>query len=147
LFQTKGEEAALNTNKKKIVGSMPIPLAGNPIDWVGSGYLSSDSILSHAKDSLLPFFTTRNARVLRAVCTVFKEAVTEHKWRDEVTVIRSRVGSWRASFPAAEAANVEYTKVKDEDFWHLRGLRSLNMCHCKSVTDAAFVNLRGSDTQ
>jgi len=73
---------------------MRIPLAGNPIDWVGSGYLSTDSILSHAKDSLLPFFTTLDATVLRALCREFKEAVTEHKWRDEATKIKSRVGFW-----------------------------------------------------
>ena len=58
---------------------MPIiPLAGDPIYWVDGGFVSPDSILSHAKGALLPFFTTKDATVLRSLCREFKEAVTEH---------------------------------------------------------------------
>jgi len=130
---------------------MPIPLAGNPTDWQHGDFVSPDSILSHSKGALLPFFTTKDAIVLRALCREFKEAVTEHKWRDEDTIIKSRVGSWRVCFPAAEAANVseEYCfngKVTNKDFLHFVGLKSLNMSHCKKVTDAAFVHLKGIHT-
>ena len=85
---------------------MPIPLAGNPKGWRDGNIVSPDSILSHAKSAFLPFFTTKDATVLRALCREFKEAVTEHKWKDEDTKIKSRVESWRVCFPAAEAANV-----------------------------------------
>jgi len=130
---------------------MTTPLAGNPIDWHLGDFVSPDSILSHAKGAFLPFFTTKDAIVLRQLCREFKDAVTEHKWRDEETKIKSRVGSWRACFPAAEAANVsgEYgrdEKVTDEDFRHFAGLKSLNMSYCRKVTDAAFVNLKGIHT-
>ena len=131
---------------------MPIPLAGNPTDWQHGDFVSADSILSHAKGAFLPFFTTMDATVLRALCREFKEAVTEHKWRDKDTRITSRVGSWRACFPAAEAANVSgYVvrnngKVTNKDFLHFVGLKSLNMSYCDKVTDAAFVHLKGIHT-
>ena len=130
---------------------MTFPLAGNPIDWVEGDFVSPDSILSHAKGAFIPFFSTEDATVLRALCKEFKEAVTEHKWRDEDTKIKSRVGSWRACFPAAEVANVrgDYSgdeKVSDEDFRHFAGLKSLNMSSCSLVTDAAFVHLKGIHT-
>ena len=130
---------------------MPIPLAGNPTDWQHGDFVSPDSILSHAKGALLPFFTTMDATVLRALCKEFKEAVTEHKWRDKDTKIKSRVGSWRACFPAAEAANVSGDidrngKVTNKDFLHFVGLKSLNMSLCDKVTDAAFVHLKGIHT-
>ena len=130
---------------------MPIPLAGNPTDWQHGDFVSPDSILSHAKGAFLPFFTTMDATVLRALCREFKEAVTEHKWRDEDTKIKSRVGSWRVCFPVAEAANVSGDndrngKVTNKDFRHFVGLKSLNMSHCKKVADAAFVHLKGIHT-
>ncbi len=130
---------------------MPIPLAGNPTDWQHGDFVSSESILSHAKGAFLPFFTTMDATVLRALCKEFKEAVTEHKWRDKDTKIKSRVGSWRACFPVAEVVNVsgEYNhngKVTNKDFLHFVGLKSLKMTYCDKVTDAAFVHLKGIHT-
>ena len=120
---------------------MPIPLAGNPVDWNLGDYVSPDSILSHTKGVFLPFFTTKDATVLRQICWEFKVAVTEHKWRDEVTKIKSHVGSWRVCFPVRPS--ICGSNATDEDFRHFAGLKSLNMSKCTQPTDAAFVHLKG----
>ena len=88
---------------------------------------------------LLPIFPTTKDATVTPSALEFKEAVTEHKWRDEDTKIKSRVGSWRACFPAAEATNVSgdhylHGKVTNKDF---RRLKSLNMSWCRLVISKA----------
>ena len=133
---------------------MPIPVAGKPIDWQHGDPVSPDSILSHVKGALLPFFTTRDANSLRLVCHEFLEDVTDHQWEDKDTVIRGDVGKWRKCFPRARAANVgennQYynpqgrrTPVTDLDFVHFVGVLYLNISFCTSITDAAFIHLQG----
>ena len=88
LEQSSKALPTLNTDSKTTI--MSIPFAGNPIDWVDGDDVSPDSVLSHAKGAFLPFFTTKDAIVLRQLCREFKDAVTEHKWRDEETKINSQ---------------------------------------------------------
>jgi len=41
--------------------------------------------LSHTRGVFLPFFTAKDATVLRALCREFKE---KRKWRDEETITK-----------------------------------------------------------
>jgi hypothetical protein len=80
-------------------------------------------------------------------------AVASVPWHDEKTRIVRNLGSWRASFPNARAANISRNRkaddlinFTDDDFVHLRGINTLDMSGCKQITDAAFTNLRGIHT-
>ena len=56
---------------------------------------------------------------------------------------------WRRAFPAAVAASVRGNRrLRDADFVHLRGLRSLDMSWCNQagITDGAFAHLAGIHT-
>jgi hypothetical protein len=91
---------------------------------------------------------TLAASALRGTCTAGRDAVAAYPWADETTVVRwpSR---WRRAFPAAVAASVRGNRrLRDADFVHLRGLRSLDMSGCSqaTITDAAFAHLAGIHT-
>ena len=102
------------------------------------GYLGDDTVAATA---------------LRGTCRELRDAVGAHGWHDTRTRIR-RLGKWRAAFPAATAANVSrewdepLPPLTDADFVHLRGVRELNMSHCKqaTITAAAFAHLAGIHT-
>ena len=47
-------------------------------------------------EGILGFFDTREARVIRLVCTEFREAVAVVPWADMGTRILGNVGGWRA---------------------------------------------------
>ena len=69
---------------------------------------------------------------------------------DSESIIKGSVKAWRAAFPVARAVNVLY-RVADADFVHIRGdarvrLHTVNIKICTSVTDAAFLYLRGIHT-
>ena len=126
---------------------MLVPLAGG----------GQETLLSEVGFVLLPFFTTRDACVLRLVCREFLAAVSEQPWEDRDTVIMGCIAAWRACFPHARCANVckedmnsddemRAAPVVDADFVHFEGLRELYMESCKGITDAAFVHLRGIHT-
>ncbi len=121
-----------------------MPFAGDSDPW------SPDSVLSHCYGALLPMFTTKEATVLRKLCREFKSTVADFPWEDERTVIKGSVAAWRACFPRARWANVHgllrRIPVMDADFAHFVGLRRLYMRWCKSITDAAFVHLKGIHT-
>ena len=117
--------------------------------------MSIDSILSHAKGALLPFFTTRDANSLRLVCHEFLDCCTSHPWEDEVTVVKGSLAKWRVCFPLAKAANVGQWQpyinplgrklpLKDADFVFFKGIRTLNIFWATCISDAAFEFLRGS---
>jgi hypothetical protein len=131
---------------------MKVPLAGG--DAAGN---PTETLLSEVGLVLLKMFTTREACALRLVCREFVEAVRRQQWEDGATVIRGSIAAWRACFPRARCANVgmhganfnpegRRAIVRDADFVHFEGLRSLNMNMCSDVTDAAFVHLRGIHT-
>jgi hypothetical protein len=71
---------------------------------------------------------------------------------DSVSRIRGSIKKWRTAFPCARAVNVKYRNdIVDADFVHIRGdarvrLHTVIMWGCLSVTDAAFVHLRGIHT-
>ena len=112
------------------------------------------TVLSVAKFTILSMLDTRDANALRLVCNEFKNAVSWFHWRDEKTVIRGSVKSWRACFPRAVWANIgEYyvngntegrrTHVKNKDFQYLVGLEKLDMSYCERVTNDSFAHLLG----
>ena len=127
-----------------------IPFAGE------SEIPSPDSVLSHCYGALLPMFTTAEATVLRVLCREFKDTVAKFPWEDDKTVIRGSIASWRACFPNAKCANVEehfdyvphgrQKAIIDSDFVHFVGLKELKISQCQSITDAAFVHLKGIHT-
>ena len=121
---------------------MLVPLAGG----------GQETLLSEVGFVLLPLFTTAEACALRLVCREFLAAVTEHAWEDRRTVIKGSIAAWRACFPCARCANVQFydwgngrnrraAPVVDADFVHFEGLRELYMDSCRDVTDAAFAHL------
>jgi hypothetical protein len=122
---------------------MRIPLAGG----------GQETLLSEVGFALLPLFSTRDACALRLVCREFHAAVRRHPWEDRETVILGSIAAWRACFPRALCANVAHYSftggeerkehVEDDDFVHFEGLRELNMCGCRDVSDAAIEHLRG----
>jgi hypothetical protein len=97
-------------------------------------------------------FTTKEATTLRQLCREFKSTVADFPWEDEETVIKGSVAAWRACFTRARWANVEQygrgrrTPVVDAEFVLFVGLRKLDMRACTSITDAAFVHLKGTHT-
>ena len=107
------------------------------------------TLLAECPGALLQFFDTPQACALRLVRREFQAAVAAHPWEDMETVIQGSIGGWRACFPWARCANVSAAwdgrsaPVDDADFVHFVGLWELDMCHCRAVTDAAFVHLRG----
>ena len=91
---------------------------------------------------------TRAATALRGTCTAARDAVAGHPWVDIWTVV-VWPARWRAAFPAAVGASVcRNRRLRDADFVHLRGLRSLDMSWCwqESITDGAFAHLAGIHT-
>lgn len=64
------------------------------------------TVLSQAKSALLLFFTTPEACILRSLCREFREAVSDHPWKDSETVILGSIRAWHACFPCARVANV-----------------------------------------
>jgi hypothetical protein len=89
----------------------------------------------------------KDAVGLRSVSRWAYQAVTEHRWNDAKTRIRGSLELWSRSFPKAVAANIAGRYyVKDADFLYLEGVKTLDMCKCYCITDAAFTNQRGIHT-
>ena len=112
------------------------------------------TILSSCAHMLLQLLSSRAVLPLRAICKEAAATVARHPWEDSVTLIRGSVRYWRAFFPRARAANffdVSYASkpwlqrvLRDADFAHLTGVRTLNISGQQSLTDAAFVTLARS---
>jgi hypothetical protein len=117
-------------------------LAGGPPEAV--------TLLSVVAPTILSFFSTADALALRLICREFTEAVSRHPWAER-TVIRGRIGVWRACFPRAICANVSRrnpwykggrrAEVGDEDFAHFAGLHELWIDSAFGLTNAAFAHL------
>jgi hypothetical protein len=89
------------------------------------------NVVSSAGHQIFGFFTTREARTLRAVCREMRDAVAAHAWADARTVIRGRLALWRACFPRAAAANVSGRgDLGDADLALLCGVRTLDVSYC-----------------
>ena len=126
-----------------------IPFAG------GDGDYSILSVLFGAHsigEGIFGFLNMRDSNKVRVQCVECRQAVMDFPWMDEKSHITGSIRAWRAAFPVARAANVSYrSDIVDEDFVHIRGdvrvrLHTVRMWCCKSVTDAAFVYLRGIHT-
>ena len=119
-------------------------------------------ILSIAGDGIFPHLSMLDAATLRTTCTAALLSVKGFIWHDKNTQIKSRLGSWRASFPRATAADVSrYRGLVDGDFVHLRPYMDTAVLirgtsdptprpmlyvdmHCRyEITDAAFAHLEG----
>ncbi len=107
-------------------------------------------------EGILGFFNTHEARVLRLVCSEFREAVAVVSWADLGTRIWRNVGGWRASFPRATKANISlgwsdpqvHNAIVDTEFVHFEGIHTLKMSRCSQagIADTAFVHLKGIHT-
>ena len=121
----------------------------------GSTFLSILAGPHSVGEGILSFFDTKEARVIRLVCSEFREAVAVVPWADIETRIWGNVRGWRSSFPRATKANisVEYLQLRhnaivDADFVYFEGIHTLDMSYCRQagITDAAFVHLKGIHT-
>ena len=128
-----------------------IPFAG------GDGDYSILSVLFGAHSiggGIFGFLNMIDSNKVRVQCVECRQAVMDFPWMDasHKSRIRSSVRAWRAAFPVARAVNVSDRRdIVDADFVHIRGdarvrLHTVDMWNCKSVTDAAFLHLRGIHT-
>ena len=104
-------------------------------------------------EGILGFFDMKEARIIRLVCSEFREAIAIARWADMETRISGNVGGWRMSFPHAMKASISVTRpqvnsIVDADFVHFEGVNTLDMsgCNQEGITDAAFVHLKGIHT-
>jgi hypothetical protein len=70
-----------------------------------------DSIIETYEHPLLRYFTTKEATVLRSVCSEFKDAVEVTSWDDRSTVIKHSLFDWKNSFPMAISAKIDARRV------------------------------------
>ena len=122
----------------------------------GDGDYSILSVLFGAHsigEGIFGFMTMIDSNKVRVQCRECHQAVKDFPWMDAKSRIRGSVKKWRASFPCARAVNVSgrHYDIVDADFVHIRGdarvrLHTVNISECLSVTDAAFVHLRGIHT-
>jgi hypothetical protein len=93
------------------------------------------------------FLTMRDGNELRQLCRLIRGDVAAARWRDAETYIRGPLAAWRACFPGAVAANVEWrSDLRDADFVHLAGVKVLDMSYCTRITDAGLAHLTGIHT-
>ena len=93
------------------------------------------------------FLSTRDARALRLVCRLCCADVAAARWLDVETHITGSLAAWRACFPGARAANVDWrADLTDADFAQLAGVKKLNMFRCTRITDAGLAHLTGIHT-
>ena len=98
-------------------------------------------------EGIFGFLTTCDARALRLVCHMCCADVAAARWHDEETPISGSLAAWRACFPGARAANLEWrVDLRDADFARLAGLEALNMTSCIGITDAGLAHLVGIHT-
>jgi len=116
-----------------------------------------DSIVETYTHALLRFFTTKEARVLRTVCSEFTDAVAITPWHDmtsrigspsayRLTSVTDRLERWRQCFPAAIGAKVKDTShLCTTDFEFFAGLQSLDISLCWGYEPVeAFDYFRGT---
>jgi hypothetical protein len=123
-----------------------IPFAGGDGDY---SILSVLFGLHSIGGGIFSFLTMIDSNKVRVQCVECRQAVMDFPWMDDESKIKGSVKRWREAFPVARAVNVsERSDIVDADFVHIRGgarvrLHTVNMRYCYSVTDAAFVYLRG----
>jgi hypothetical protein len=65
---------------------------------------------------LLQYFTTKEATIIRSVCSELKDAVEVTSWDDRETVIKRSMTAWKESFPCAISAKIDaHTVVLDHN--------------------------------
>lgn len=86
----------------------------------------------------LSFFSTKEARAIRAVNNTLKTAVTNHTWTSASTDI-TLFSAWRASFPRANRTTLSRrTKLTEADFVNLRAIGHLTLASNPHISDNAF---------
>jgi hypothetical protein len=113
-----------------------------------------DSIEVPYEHPILRFFTTKEARELRLVCSEFLDAVEITPWNDTetrivnssdytFTCVTDELERWRECFPAAIGAKVrDNSYLRNDDFIFFAGLQFLNISYCWGYDDAAFKHLQ-----
>ena len=100
--------------------------------------------------SVMSFLTQMEALPLRSASSTCRDAVAEHAWGVEPACssrIWGSLASWRRCFPRAIFASVfQHYSADDDDFTHLRTIRTLNMVACMFITDAGLAHLSGIHT-
>ena len=139
----------------------------NPISAFAGG-AHAHSILSSCCHTLLPFFTTRSAGVLRVLCREAQATVAGHGFSDSCTPIHPRrLLQWRSSFPRAQGARLRtlgglpsavftldifstlttlclhglYQAIPPSAFQSLPRLRTLDATRCWGLGDEALGHL------
>jgi len=101
-----------------------------------NGYDRIDKKFIH---SLLKYFTTKEATVLRSICKEFKDAVEVTLWDDLKTPIKGSIVDWKTSFPAAKSARVESNlTLQNSDFMHFSSIQKLTLVKCTTITAYAL---------
>ena len=114
--------------------------------------------LSITHNALFPFFTTKDAAILRTTCKSAQITVADYPWQDDYTYVK-HVASWKASFPNAKTAKlhkyqfisrknkkraIRYTKY--DDLKYLKGIHTLDIRQCCKITDMGLFYLKGIHT-
>jgi hypothetical protein len=126
---------------KRISASRPINTA---IDAFAGG-TQNTTILSSSYHTLLSFFDTKTILPFRAVCKDTKNAVQNHNWHDEKTVV-SNIINWNICFPRASAIFIAKLKINDNDFELLRDINTLIILYNCNITGEGFVHLENLQT-
>jgi hypothetical protein len=96
---------------------------------VGSTWDRIDEVFVHP---LLQYFTTKEATILRSVCSEFKYAVEITSWDDSTTIIRKNMHDWKISFPHAITVRIDaHSVLLDEKLFD--GIKHIHILNAHSV--------------
>lgn len=86
------------------------------------------TVLSTAKNALLPFLTMVDATALRSTCSEARDAIRAFPFDELRSWVPGRVTAWRAVFPAARALSLRYkADLCDADFAACAALRRVEL--------------------
>jgi len=84
---------------------------------------------------LLQYFTTKEATILRAVCSELKDAVEVTSWDDRETVIKRVMVAWKESFPCAISAKIDAHTV------------TIDRAFCTTIRKITVINIHQIPTE
>ena len=91
-----------------------------------AGQPLGERVVLAAAPVLFAFFSTREARDLRLVSSLFEEAVGDTRWEDKDTAV-ANILLWRQCFPRARAVKfARLCATFDRDLRHLIGVESVD---------------------
>jgi hypothetical protein len=127
-----------------------IPFSANPADTdVSTTILNLLRLMETKKKSnFRSILNTKQALILRQVCSEFTNFVSDVKWYDvETPSILGNFANWRMIFPKAIGVNLNNREdITDDSLKILSGIHTLNAWNCNKITDAGLSHLKGIHT-